>query len=103
MPSASPRRGREMASRSQARAKSPATAAAGQRKDAAASTPRGRSPARRTAPPAALEAWKLRALRLVAAVVVCDYIGVSMMRVTLPFYAQALGGKVIISIWVESA
>ena len=73
----------------------PATAAAGQRKDAAASTPRGRSPARRTAPPAALEAWKLRALRLVAAVVVCDYIGVSMMRVTLPFYAQALGGKVI--------
>ena len=35
----------------------------------------------------------MRALWTVLAIVVCDYIGVSMMRVTLPFYAKALGGK----------
>lgn len=33
------------------------------------------------------------AVRLVFAAVVCDYVGVGMMRVTLPFYAKALGGS----------
>ena len=38
----------------------------------------------------ALQAWQVRALFLVSAVVVCDYVGVSMMRIALPFYAKAL-------------
>ena len=33
------------------------------------------------------------ALRLVFAAVICDYIGVGMMRVTMPFFAKDLGGS----------
>lgn len=35
----------------------------------------------------------LGAVRIVLAAVICDYVGVGMMRVTLPFYAKALGGS----------
>jgi len=45
----------------------------------------------------------LRALYLVCSAVVCDYVGVSMMRVTLPFYAKALGGTGTLIGSIESA
>jgi len=48
------------------------------------------------------DAYKQRALWLVLLAVVCDYIGVSMMRVTLPFFAKALGGSATLVGGIES-
>lgn len=48
------------------------------------------------------DAYKQRALWLVLLAVVCDYIGVSMMRVTLPFFAKALGGSATLIGGIES-
>eukprot|EP00747_Dinoflagellata_sp_TGD_P184936 gnl/TRDRNA2_/TRDRNA2_41058_c0_seq2.p1 gnl/TRDRNA2_/TRDRNA2_41058_c0~~gnl/TRDRNA2_/TRDRNA2_41058_c0_seq2.p1 ORF type:complete len:460 (+),score=84.48 gnl/TRDRNA2_/TRDRNA2_41058_c0_seq2:76-1455(+) len=45
---------------------------------------------------------KLRAMCLVLSAVVCDYVGVSMMRVALPFYAKALGGSATLIGGIES-
>mmetsp|Transcript_27733 Transcript_27733/g.57599 ORF Transcript_27733/g.57599 Transcript_27733/m.57599 type:complete len:406 (+) Transcript_27733:89-1306(+) len=49
-----------------------------------------------------LEGAKKRAALLVLTAVVCDYIGVSMMRVTLPFFAKALGGTATLTGGIES-
>jgi len=46
---------------------------------------------------------KQRARFLVLLAVVSDYIGVSMMRVTLPFFAKALGGSAFLMGGIESA
>lgn len=50
-----------------------------------------------------MDPYKQRALWLVLLAVVCDYIGVSMMRVTLPFFAKSLGGSGTLIGGIESA
>ena len=52
-----------------------------------------REPDAPTPAPAAMEARQRRALVFTLVAVACDYIGVGMMRVTLPYYARALGGS----------
>lgn len=49
-----------------------------------------------------MDSQRKRAVLLVLTVVICDYVGVSMMRVTLPFFAKALGGSATLIGGLES-